>query len=368
MMRLHLPSLWGRLRQAPLPALGLAVIGGVLGLNFIFYPLPFEGLLSAAGVSFTSAAAAGDPQPFLDLAVEQLTLSRGAGVSAPFRLPVALGGAITSPDHPTLQQADSIAMELEGSNALTIRAGDDQTLFVQLRLPRGTKVEVFRLDSATGFLAFRLVPMQDGSRSTPALNITPGLEPLALELASAAALKQPPPKTDGPVSFQLQTTEFTLQLPSATTLQLKLRQPLSGPLLHPALAVKDVTFQESIQQEFSDVPVIRSTLTGGELRMAHQDPFKLRADQFLQLGPPGIEEFSVVQQAPTSANVAAAPLSIGVVGHTSAISAGLSARHPVASARASVLSRWLNPTQLAAMNGFLGGIASGLVMALLRKS
>ena len=56
-------------------------------------------------------------------------------------------------------------------------------------------------------------------------------------------------------------------------------------------------------------------------------------------------------------------LTVGVVGTSRSIAAGLSQRNPTSFRRGSVLSGLLAPAQLAAVNGFLGGIASALVLS-----
>jgi hypothetical protein len=62
-----------------------------------------------------------------------------------------------------------------------------------------------------------------------------------------------------------------------------------------------------------------------------------------------------------------ARLTIGVVGTSHRIAAGLSQSHPTSYREGSLLSRRLNPAQLTAVNGFLGGIASALVLSFFKE-
>jgi hypothetical protein len=59
-----------------------------------------------------------------------------------------------------------------------------------------------------------------------------------------------------------------------------------------------------------------------------------------------------------------ARLTVGVVGTSRSIAAGLSQMNLTSFRRGSVLSRLLAPAQLVAVNGYLGGIASALALVL----
>jgi hypothetical protein len=162
-------------------------------------------------------------------------------------------------------------------------------------------------------------------------------------------------------------------------LTLKLAAPPGIDLFPQRLQVSEVSFEEEPRPRHGEVPVPRSTLRGGTLHLGLQEGLSLRPDQSLTIQPPGIGEFSFLRVPPQKATSPTAKpdpsspeerarLTVGVVGTSRSIAAGLSQRHPTSFRRGSVFSGLLAPAQLAAVNGFLGGIASALVLSFFRKS
>jgi hypothetical protein len=201
-----------------------------------------------------------------------------------------------------------------------------------------------------------------------------------VKISSDRALPDIRLPSSGEVRFRLDTSEFSVPITAPARLTLKLAAPPGIDLFPQRLPVSEVRFDEELRSSFDEVPIPRSTLRGGTLHLGLQEGLSLRPDQSLTIQPPGIEEFSFLRvplpqkaanstaSADPSSSEEPARLTVGVVGTSRSIAAGLSQRHPTSFRRGSVLSGLLAPAQLAAVNGFLGGIASALVLSFFRKS
>jgi hypothetical protein len=372
-----------RFRRIPLPAIGLAGIGTLVILNLIPASQPFEGVLEATSVTFKTAGG-GEASDRSFLATQVSAISLGGldvdGVGVAF--PVQLGGDISGTSQqgvalPQLESRPSLKLQLGDGAKLRLGASAPGTAPIGLRfvLPPGTKVRDLTYDENTSTLAFGIVPP---SGAKPTLQITPQ-EPLQVEISSARALPGIRLPSSGEVRFRLDTSEFSVPITAPARLRLKLAAPPGIDLFPQRLPVSEVSFEEELRSNYDEVPIPRSTLRGGTLHLGLQEGLSLRPDQSLTIQPPGIEEFSFLRvPLPQKAASPPAPadpsspeeparLTVGVVGTSRSIAAGLSQRNPTSFRRGSVLSGLLAPAQLAAVNGFLGGIASALVLSFFKK-
>jgi hypothetical protein len=375
-----------RFRRIPLPAIGLAGIGTLVILNLIPASQPFEGVLEATSVTFRTAGGGEASDPMF-LATQVSAISLGGldvdGVDEPFSVQLGGEGAKIS----GASQQGVALQQLEARPSLQLQLGDGAKLRlgtsapgsapIGLRfvLPPGTKVRDLTYDEHTSTLSFGVVPP---SGAKPTLQITPQ-EPLQVEISSAHALPVIRLPSSGAVRLRLDTSEFSVPITAPARLRLKLAAPPGIDLFPQRLPVSDVSFEEVHRSNYDEVPIPRSTLRGGTLHLGLQEGLSLRPDQSLSIQPPGIEEFSFLRvplpqkaaSPPASADPSSpeepARLTIGVVGTSRSIAAGLSQRNPTSFRRGSVLSGLLAPAQLAAVNGFLGGIASALVLSFFKE-
>jgi hypothetical protein len=372
-----------RFRRIPLPAIGLAGIGTLVILNLIPSSQPFEGVLEATTVTFkTGGDVEASERSFLATQVSAINLGGLDVDGAGGAFPVQLGGDISgSSQHgvalPELESRPSLRLRLgEGAKLrLGASAPGTTTIGIKLLLPPGTKVRNLTYDAHTYTLAFDIVPP---SGSKPALQITPQ-QPVQVEISSASALPGIRLPSSGEVHFRLATSEFSVPITAPARLRLKLAAPPGIDLFPQRLPVSEVSFEEELRSSYGEVPIPRSTLRGGTLHLGLQEGLSLRPDQSLNIQPPGIEEFSFLRvplpqkaanstaPADPSSSEEPARLTVGVVGTSHSIATGLSQRHPTSFRRGSVLSGLLAPAQLAAANGFLGGIASALVLSFFKK-
>ena len=375
-----------RFRRIPLPAIGLAGIGTLVILNLIPASQPFEGVLEATSVTFrTAGGGEASDRSFLDTQVSAISLGGldVDGVGEPFSVQLGGEGAKIS----GASQQGVALQQLEARPSLQLQLGDGAKLRLgtsapgsapiglKFVLPPGTKVRDLTYDEHTSTLSFGVVPP---SGAKPTLQITPQ-EPLQVEISSAHALPVIRLPSSGAVRLRLDTSEFSVPITAPARLRLKLAAPAGIDLFPQRLPVSDVSFEEVLRSNYDEVPIPRSTLLGGTLHLGLQEGLTLRPDQSLIIQPPGIEEFSFLRvplpQKATSPTAAADPsspeeparLNIGVVGASHTIASGLSQRHPTSFRQGSVLSGLLAPAQLVAVNGFLGGIASALVLSFFKE-
>ena len=372
-----------RFRRIPVPAIGLAGIGILVILNLIPASQPFEGVLEATSVTFqTAGGGEASDRSFLTAHVSSISLDGldVDGIGGAF--PVQLGGEIRGASQqgvalPQLEARPSLPLRLGDGAKLRLGASGPGSAPIGLRLvlPSGTKVRDLTYDEHTTSLAFGIVP-PNGTK--PSLQITPQ-EPVQVEISSARALPGIRLPSSGEVCFRLDTSEFSVPITVPARLRLKLAAPPGIDLFPQSLPVSEVSFEEELRSSFGEVPIPRSTLRGGTLHLGLQEGLTLRPDQSLTIKPPGIQEFSFLRvplpqkttdpsaKADQSSPEGAARLTVGVVGTSRSIAAGLSQRHPTSFRQGSVLSGLLAPSQLAAVNGFLGGIASALVLSFFKK-
>jgi hypothetical protein len=367
-----------------LPAIGLAGIGTLVILNLFPASQPFEGVLEATSATFKTADG-GDVtgRTFLLTPVSSISLGALDVDSVGLALPMQLGGEIRNAFQkgvalPTLEARPILPIRLSHGDILSLGApsSGSNAIDAKLDLPTGTKVQDLTYDEHTSTLDFGIVPLSDGEK--PTLTITPQ-EPVQVEIP-AGALPGIPLPSPGEVSFRLDTSEFSVPINAPARIRLKLATPPGIDLFPQRLKVSEVSFENEPRSSSDEgrIPP-RSTLQGGTLHLGKQEVLTLRPDQSLIIQPPGIEEFSFLRvslpqkgENPTAKADQSSPkgpgrLSVGVVGTSHSIAAGLSQRHPTSYREGSLLSRLLNPAQLTAVNGFLGGIASALVLSFFKE-
>ena len=121
------------------------------------------------------------------------------------------------------------------------------------------------------------------------------------------------------------------------------------------LPVQEVQFTTQRQSLFDQSPLTFSTLRSGTLHLGRMVPLNLRADQFLQIKPPGIAVLTSLRSDQNQ-------LAVEVVGETDQIRSGLSQKHPTTVLSGTLLSRHLSPDQISGFFGFLVGVISSLVL------
>jgi hypothetical protein len=373
-----------RFRRIPVPAIGLAGIVTLVILNLIPASQPFEGVLEASSVTFqTTGGGETSDRSFLTAQVSSISLDGldVDGVGGAF--PVQLGGEIRGASQegvalPQLEARPSLSLRLaDGAKLrLGVSAPGSSPIGLRLVLPPGTNVRDLTYAEPTSTLSFGIVPPSGGEK--PTLTITPQ-EPLLVEIGSARALSGIHLPSSGEVRLRLDTSEFSVPFRTPARLRLKLAAPPGIDLFPQSLPVTEVRFEKELRSSFGEVPIPRSTLRSGTLHLGLQEGLTLRPDQSLIIQPPGIEEFSFLRvplpqkaapppaAADSSSPQEPARLHIGVVGTSRSIAAGLSQRHPTSFRRGSVLSGLLAPAELAAVNGFLGGVASALVLSFFKE-
>jgi hypothetical protein len=365
------------------PAIGLAGIGTLVILNLFPASQPFEGVLEAISVTFKTADG-GDVTGRTFLATQVSSISLGAldVDSVGLAFPVQLGGDIRSAFQmgvalPKLEARPILPIRLSHGDNLSLGAPSRSTtaIVAKLVLPPGTKVKDLTYDEHTSTLGFGIVPPSGGEK--PALTITPQ-EPLQVEIPASALTGIPLPSS-GEVSFRLDTSEFSVPIKAPARLLLKLATPPGIDLFPQRLKVSEVSFEKEPRSSSDEVPIPRSTLKGGTLHLGQQEMLTLRPDQSLIIKPPGIDELNFLRvtlpqkgESPSAKPGQSSPegpvrLTAGVVGTSYRIAAGLSQSHPTSYREGSLLSRLLNPSQLTAVNGFLGGIASALVLSFFKE-
>lgn len=372
-----------RFRRIPVPAIGLAGIGTLVILNLFPASQPFEGVLEASSVTFKTAGG-GDVtgRTFLTTQVSSISLGALDVDSVGLAFPVQLGGEIRNAFQkgvalPKLEARPILPIRLTGGHNLSLGAPSPGTtpIDAKLVLPTGTKMQDLTYDEHTSTLGFGIVPLSGGEK--PTLTITPQ-EPVQVEIP-AGALPGIPLPSSGEVSFRLVTSEFSVPIKAPARLRLKLATPPGIDLFPQRLKVSEVSFEKQSRSSSDEVPIPRSTLRGGTLHLGQQEVLTLRPDQSLIIKPPGIDELNFLRvtlpqkgESPTAKASQSSPegpahLTVGVVGTSHSIAAGLSQSHPTSYRGGSMLSRLLNPAQLTAVNGFLGGIASALVLSFFKE-
>ncbi|MEB3351536.1 MAG: hypothetical protein VKM01_04350 [Cyanobacteriota bacterium] len=335
---------WWRLPTIPvkpLPMLGLAIGGLVWAVAITPRRQPLEGALQATGVSFAMAGAdRATPTGVLVVAVRALSI-RGPADGDTLALPFS-----------------NQTLALTGDSELNLQASAAAPLGLALALPAGTRVE--QLQPVGDALLLELVP-PTAAAGTSAAGTAPLLRLTAPEGdgpggALTAVLQEP-----GAADRRLSPPQGTITIPLAgpARLRLQLAAPRQPVPFEPNLPVRAVAFTTTKLSLFDGDPIRQSTLRGGRLHLGRLQPLDLRADQFLQLDPPGITVITDLRAQPGQ-------LALEVVGHSRRLRTGLSYDHPTTVVQGTLLSRHLPPEQISGFYGFLAGVMGSLVLMLFK--
>jgi hypothetical protein len=327
--------------------LGLGLCGLAWGVAVAPQRQPLEGALRVSALSFglqpREDGPSNTPEGFLVLRrLRSLTikdLGKGAPLVVPLRgqrLPLAGGSAL----------------------AFTAAAG---SLELRIALPAGTRVENLQPEGKDQLVLDLLPAAATASGGGNAeLTIIPPLAGLTPQVSGAAGLQavfhqpdQPPRPLTPP------DTQFALPLAGGTRLRLQRSDANTAVVFEPNLSVTEVQFTSERQSLFDQSPLTFSTLRSGTLHLGRMQPLSLRTDQFLQIDPPGIAVL-------TSLRLEQGQLAVEVVGETQRIRSGLSQKHPTNTLQGTLLSRYLSPEQTSGFFGFLAGVISSLVLAVVK--
>lgn len=336
---------WPHLRADPRVLLGLGICGLSWGVALAPTRQPLEGALRVNALSFglqkPHDAASGKPLGFLVVRVSNLTI-KGLGKGEPLVVPFR-----------------GLHLPLEGGSALSLIASSAAPLELRIALGPGMHVKNLQPEGKDQ-LVIDLQPPGPGSQSGAAAELTiippllgPPTEANVPRGRGLLAVFQEPAKP--PRLLPPPEAQFALHLAGGTRLRLQ-RSDANAPVAFERnLPVTDVRFTIERDSLFDQIPITISTLRSGTLHLGRMDPLSLRADQFLQIDPPGI---GVLTSLRTEQN----QLAVEVVGQSQRIRSGLSQKHPTTVLEGTLLSRHLSPIQISGFFGFLVGVISSLVL------
>ena len=314
-----------------------AIVGGVTALP---QKQPLEGTLEATAISFTvPPTLQGEGAPFLGLALRSLSL-QSLGEGGPLRVKM---------NRETLDLDQNGSLTLEASAA---KPGPGKVLYLELRLPAGAHLRQLQADGS-GERTLRLdvlPPAGKGDQPPVALRITP-------DQNLRARISQPEVK-----ALSVPASEFSPLVTGGVQLILTPMAPGKDVAFESALPVQKLELETETQSMFNDAPpVVSSSLRGGELHLGRREPLKLRAGQFLRIQPPGVSELTDLRLQAKGGT-----FSLGVVGESTGLSAGLSRKFGTTVVQGTLLSRFFSPEQIASFYGFLTGMASSVLLQLFK--
>ncbi|MEB3183448.1 MAG: hypothetical protein VKN15_03550 [Cyanobacteriota bacterium] len=321
--------------------LGLGLCGLAWAIALAPSRQPLEGALSVRALGFTlqppSEGAGGPAQGLLAVSLRSLSI-KGLGTGEPSLLPFS-----------------GQRLPLNGGRELSMIASSAEPLELRIALSPGTRVENLQLDGRDE-LVLDLLPPRAGSSAEQAvaeLTIIPPEGPAVANSQPLQALFQEPGRPERRLSSP--DTQFRLPLTDATRLRLQRALPERPVVFERNLPVREVLFTTERQSLFDQTPITFSTLRSGTLHLGRMKPLSLRADQFLQIQPPGITVL-------TSLRSEQSQLAVEVVGATDQIRSGFSQKHPTTVVSGTLLSRQLSPDEIKGFFGFLVGAISSLVL------
>jgi hypothetical protein len=335
---------WPQVRPDPRAVLGLGLCGLAWGVAIAPQRQPLEGALRASALGFVlqppPEQASGPAQGFLAVSLRSLSI-KGLGAGEPLLLPFR-----------------GQRLLLDGGRDLSLTAPATEPLELRLALAPGTRVENLQLEGKDQLVLDLIPPRAAASASaadqaTAGLTIIPPAGPADGSGSALQALYQEP----GMPARRLSAPEaqFRLPLAGATRLRLQRTVPDRPVVFERNLSVQEVRFTTERQSLFDQSPLTFSTLRSGTLHLGRMEPLNLRADQFLQIEPPGIAVLTSLRSEQNQ-------LAVEVVGETDQIRSGLSQKHPTTVISGTLLSRHLSPDQISGFFGFLVGVISSLVL------
>lgn len=335
---------WPQVRPDPRAVLGLGLCGLAWAVAIAPQRQPLEGALRLSALGFTSQPppeqASGTAQGFLAVSLRSLSI-KGLGAGEPLLLPFR-----------------GQRLPLDGGRDLSLTAPATDALELRIALAPGTRVENLQLEGKDQ-LVLDLIPPRPAASAAAAdqaaaeLTIIPPAGPADGSGSALQALYQEPGRPARRLSAP--EAQFRLPLPGATRLRLQRAMPDRPVVFERNLPVQEVQFTTQRQSLFDQTPISFSTLRSGTLHLGRMEPLNLRADQFLQIEPPGIAVLTSLRSDQNQ-------LAVEVVGQTDQIRSGLSQKHPTTVLSGTLLSRHLSPDQISGFFGFLVGVISSLVL------
>jgi hypothetical protein len=335
---------WPQLKADPRAVLGMGLCGLAWGVALAKNRQPLEGALRLSALGFTlqppPEEASGPAQGFLAASLSSLTI-KGLGTGEPSLLPFS-----------------GQRLALGGGSGLSLIASTAEPLELRIALSPGTRVKNLQLEGKDELVLDLLPPRPGSAAASPAqaatdLTIIPPAGPAVANSQPLQAVFQEPGRPARRLSPP--DTQFRLPLAGAMRLRLKRAIPQRPVVFERNLPVRDVQFTTVRQSLFDQTPITFSTLRSGNLHLGRMEPLSLRADQFLQIKPPGVAVL-------TSLRSEQSQLAVEVVGETDEIRSGLSQKHPTSVLSGTLLSRHLSPDQISGFFGFLAGVISSLVV------
>lgn len=333
---------WPQVRPDPRAVLGLGLCGLAWGVAIAPQRQPLEGALRLSALGFVLQTppeqASGAVQGFLAVSLRSLSI-KGLGTGEPLRLPFR-----------------GQRLPLDGGRDLSLTAPAAEPLELRLALAPGTRVENLQLEGKDQLVLDLIPPRAAASAADQAaaeLTIIPPAGPADGSGSALQALYQEPGRPARRLSAP--EAQFRLPLAGATRLRLQRAVPDRPVVFERNLPVQEVQFTTQRQSLFDQSPISFSTLRSGTLHLGRMEPLNLRADQFLQIEPPGIAVLTSLRSDQNQ-------LAVEVVGETDQIRSGLSQKHPTTVLSGTLLSRYLSPDQISGFFGFLVGVISSLVL------
>ena len=333
---------WPQVRPDPRAVLGLGLCGLAWGVAIAPQHQPLEGALRLSALDFVlqppPEQASGTVQGFLAVSLRSLSI-KGLGTGEPLRLPFR-----------------GQRLPLDGGRDLSLTAPAAEPLELRLSLAPGTRVENLQLEGKDQLVLDLIPPRAAASAADQAAAELTIIPPAGAADGSGSALQvlyQEPGRPARRLSAP--EAQFRLPLAGATRLRLQRAVPDRPVVFERNLPVQEVQFTTQRQSLFDQSPISFSTLRSGTLHLGRMEPLSLRADQFLQIEPPGIAVLTSLRSDQNQ-------LAVEVVGETEQIRSGLSQKHPTTVLSGTLLSRYLSPDQISGFFGFLVGVISSLVL------
>lgn len=333
---------WPQVRPDPRAVLGLGLCGLAWGAAIAPQRQPLEGALRLSALGFTFR-----PQPeqanvpaqgFLSHSLKSLTI-KGLGSGEPLLLPFR-----------------NQRLPLDGGRDLSLIASAAEPLGLRLALAPGTRVENLQLEGKDQLVLDLIPPRASAAAADQAAAELTIIPPAGPAEGSGSALQAHYQEPGRPArSLSAPEAQFRLPLAGATRLRLQRALPDQPVVFERNLPVQEVQFTTQRQSLFDQSPISFSTLRSGTLHLGRMEPLNLRADQFLQIEPPGIAVLTSLRSDQNQ-------LAVEVVGETNQIRSGLSQKRPTTVLSGTLLSRHLSPDQISGFFGFLVGVISSLVL------
>ena len=363
-----LPTPWSK-RRRPLRWLrslagsfnlwGLGALLLALAVLWLVSSMPLaqtvEGTVETSALSFqlsqpSAGGAVDQPIGLLEVDVRNLVISGlRDGSPALFRLkgtPLRVENGASVEFKPSASETFAVAIQLSpGTRVENLHGEEQQELVVDLRSPTGTK------PSTPGAIDLSITPpaAREESLEEPAQGESTG------SASGLLALHKPASQPER--SLSTPNGAFSLVLQGDARLRLQLANP--SLVFEPNLPVRDVKFSSVKASVFGRGDLLLSNVRKGTLHFGRREPLQLRANQFLQMGAPGILDLMDLRLEQNQ-------LIVSVSGQTNRLSAGLSPERASTELIGTILSRHLSPEQISGFYGFMAGVIGSIVLVFFR--